>query len=164
MAAVKSVTIFDEFPNGTKVERRYEVTITTNSLIDEVYVLSPVVVDASDDGSIYGAKKLASLADIESGSGADILAEYQDQPDYDRRALGKAMVGPGIEEFHAVLPLFKSMEGRGGANANQRANYLGVTTISYRDMANRFGDDEGVAFFIEDHKNQVWPEIPAGWE
>ena len=164
MALVKSVTIHDDFAIGDLRERRYLVTITTNSLIDEEYILSPVIVDASDDGSIYGAQKLASLADIEAGSGLDIVAEYQDQPDYDRRALGKAMIGDDIEEFHATLPLFKAMESRGGANANQRATYLSVIRADYDLMANRYGDDEGVAFFIEDHKNQVWEVIPVEFE
>ena len=163
MAFVKSVTIHDDNAVGTLRERRYLVTIATNTLGDEEYILSPVLVDVSDDGSIYGAAKLASLADNEANRGVDIAPEYQDQNDYDRRALGKAMVGTDIDEFHAVLPLFKAMEGRGGANANQRAVYLGVIKADYDLMADRFGDDEGVAFFIDNAKGQVWEEIPAEW-
>ena len=163
MAFVKSVSIYDDNAVGTLRERRYLVVITTNTLGDEEYILSPVLVDVSDDGSIYGARKLASLADNEAGSGQDIAPEYQDQNDYDRRALGKSMVGTDIDEFHMVLPLFKAMEGRGGANASQRAVYLGVINADYDLMANRFGDDEGVAFFIDNAKGQVWEEIPAEW-
>ena len=163
MAFVKSVTIFDDFPNGALRERRYLVTITNNSGGDEEYVLPPVVVDVSDDGSISGAKKLASLAENETESGLDVFPEYQDQNDYDRLSLGKAMLITDIDDFHIRLPLFKAMELRGGANASQRAVYLGVLLADYNLMADRFGDDEGVAFFIDNAKGQVWDELPVEW-
>ena len=164
MASVKSVTIHDDYARGNQRERRYKVTITNNSLIDAEYILSPVVVDVADDGAAQGNKKLASLADIETGSGADIVAEYQSQADYDRRALGKAMIGTDIDEFHQVLPLYLAMTARGGNNAGQRAAYLGVPTAQYNSMAVRFNDDQGAASFIDDAKGQVWDEIPADWE
>ena len=52
------------------------------------------------------------------------------------------------------------MEIRGGANAGQRASYLGVSTENYGLMEDRFNDDEGAAFFIEDSKSQIWKEVP----
>ena len=67
MSIVKSVTTHDDYANGSKRERRYKVTITNNDGVDEIYILSPVIVDVSDDGSIYGDQKLASLADVEVG-------------------------------------------------------------------------------------------------
>ena len=163
MAFVKSVTIYDDFPNGALRERRYLVTITNNSGQDEEYVLAPVVVDVLDDGSIYGAKKLASLAENETESGLNIFPEYNDQADYDRLSLGKAMLLSDIDDFHIRLPLFKAMEARGGANANQRRAYLGVPQADYTILADRFGDDEGVAFFIDNANGQVWDELPVEW-
>ena len=164
MAIVKSVTIHDDYASGDLRRRRYKVVITTNSLVDEEYILSPITVDASDDGSDAAANKLAQLAETEASSGADILAEYQDQNDYDRRALGKAMTRRDVDEFYLVLPLFKSMEARGGANANQRATYLEVTTVNYNLMADRFGDVEGIAFFLDNAKGQIWDTIPPEFE
>jgi len=164
MATVKSVEIYDDYANGDLRERRYKVTITRNDLVDEEYILSPVIVPVEDDGSAAGAKKLAQLADIEAGSGQDIVAQYQDQSDYDRRALGRAMTYTDVDEFYAVLPLFKSMETRSGSNANQRASTLGVTRTNYDLMADRFGDVEGIAFFLDNAKGQIWEEIPEEFE
>jgi len=164
MATVKSVTIHDDYPNGDLRERRYKVTITRNDLTDEEYILSPVIVPESDDGSAAGAKKLASLADIEAGSGKDIVSQYQDQNDYDRISLGRLMTETDVDAFYAGLPLFKAMETRGGANANQRRAYLGVSSENYTAMANRFNDVEGIAFFLDDHKDQIWEEIPPEFE
>jgi len=162
MAEVKSVVIYDDYPNGDKRERRYKVTITRNDLVDEEYILSPVVVDVSDDGSASGAKKLQQLADNELST--EKVAQYQAQNDYDRRALGIAMTFTDVDEFYAVLPLFKGMEGRSGSNANQRAATLEVSRAGYDDMANRFNDVEGIAFFLDDHKDQIWEEIPPEFE
>jgi hypothetical protein len=163
MAVVKSVTIHDDVAHGDLRERRYLVTITTNTLGDEEYILSPVIVDASDDGSIYGDQKLASLADVEAGGVADIAPEYQDQNDYDRRSLGRSMLEESTDDFYLWLSLFKGMEVRGGANANQRASYLGVLIGDYNLMANRFGDIEGIEFFLVDAKEQVWEDLPVEW-
>lgn len=164
MATVKSVEIYDDFAVGDLRERRYKVTITTNSGVDEEYILSPVIVPDSDDGSEAAAKKLAQLADNEASLGADIVAEYQAQNNYDRRALGKAMVLTDVDEFYAVLPLFKAMEARGGANKNQRAAYLGVSGANYTLMEDRFNDVEGIAFFLDNAKGQIWEEIPQEFE
>ena len=162
MAEVKSVVIYDDYPNGDLRERRYKVTITRNDLVDEEYILSPVVVGVSDDGSASGAKKLQQLADNELST--EKVAQYQAQNDYDRRALGIAMTFTDVDEFYAVLPLFKGMEGRSGSNANQRAATLEVSRAGYDDMANRFNDVEGIAFFLDDHKDQIWEEIPPEFE
>ena len=164
MAEVKSVTIHDDFANGNKRERRYKVTITTNSLVDEVYILSPVVVDASDDGSIFGAKKLASLADIEFNSSSTAPPEYQSQQSYDQKALSHAMLIVDVDDFHQFLPLFLDMTGRGGANANQRAEYMGTSRDTYDEIAGRFNDDQGVAFFLDNAKGMVWEELPPEFE
>jgi len=164
MATVKSVTIHDDFANGDLRERRYKVTITTNSLVDEIYILSPVIVDVSDDGSIFGAKKLASLADIEFNSGANIAPEYQTQQEYDQKALSRAMLLVDVDDFHRFLPLFLSMTGRGGPNANARAIYMGTSRDTYDEIAGRFNDDQGVAFFLDNAKGMVWEELPPEFE
>ena len=159
MASVKlPVEIHDDFPFGDLRERRYRVTIIRNDLDEEVYILSPVIVPASDDGTAAAAVKLSQLADNELAG--EKVAQYQDQNDYDRRALGLLMVESDVDSFYAGLPLFKGMETRGGANANQRRVYLGVSSENYTSMANRFNDVEGIAFFLDDHKNQIWDFIP----
>lgn len=162
MASVKSVEIYDDYEVGTQRERRYKVVITNNSAVDEEYILSPVVVDISDDGSIYGSKKLDSLADIELDS--EKSSEYQTQADYDRRALGRAMLFTDVNEFWAVLPLFKAMELRGGSNVNARTAYLGVVKADYTAMASRFNDVEGIIFYLTDAKDMIWEELPPEFE
>ena len=163
MATVKSVTIYDDYPNGDLRERRYLVVITTNSLVDEEYILSPVIVPVSDDGTDAANGKLDQLAKNETGP-EDIAAEYQDQNDYDRRSLGRAMTIESTDIFYTYLGLFKAMEGRGGANAGQRATYLEIPRAEYDLIANRFNDVEGIAFFLDDAKGQVWEELPPGYE
>jgi len=122
MANIDNTVIYDDYPHGAQRERRYKTTITPNSLVNEEYVLSPVVVDVSDDGSDAANVKFQQLADTELA--AEKVAQYQDQDDYDRRALGHAMMISDINDFHDTLPLFLAMEVRGGANANARALYL----------------------------------------
>ena len=164
MPIIKSTEIFDDIPAGSRRERRYKITITTNKGTDEVYIESPVVVDVADDGAAVASKKLISLADVEAGRLVDLNPNYQDQRDYDRRGLGRAMTITGTDEFYEVLPLFRAMEARGGANANQRASYLGVTRADYDLMAARFNDVAGIAFFLDDAKGQVWDDVPEGWK
>ena len=59
--------------------------------------------------------------------------------------------------------MYKRQELRGGANAGQRATYLGVTTGEYTEVDNRFGDSQGVQFFIDDEKNNVWDDVREDW-
>jgi hypothetical protein len=85
---------------------------------------------------------------------------YQPQPDYDRRVLGRCMMFVDVQAFYAALPMWQAMELRGGANANQRAAYLGITRIDYDLMAARWGDVQGIGFFLDDDKNNIWAELP----
>ena len=164
MANVKSVTQYDNYPNGDNFERRYTVVITPNNLVDESYVVGPYIVPDDDTANRVeiGDKKLQQLADNELGS--EKVAQYQEQNDYDRRALGQAMTWEDVIEFHATLPLFLAVEVRGGSNANARAAYLGTTRFWYDQIANRYGDDQGVAFFLDNAKGQVWEDLPAEFE
>lgn len=94
----------------------------------------------------------------------DKVAEYQSQSDFDRRVLGRLMTYLDAHIFYAGLPFFQAVELRGGANAGQRAAYLGVTTEEYTLVDNRFGDVQGISFFLDDDKNNVWDNIPQDWE
>lgn len=98
------------------------------------------------------------------GLPVDRVPGYQTQPDFDRRLLGRLMLIEDVHIFHNSLPFFLAIESRGGANANQRAVYLRITTTDYGLIANRYGDSQGAAFFIEDSKNQVWDELPQDFE
>ena len=161
MASVKSVTIHSERPwsNG-QVKRRYLVTLTDNNAVDHEIVTMPVKQLPADTGDAVAASLLQGKKNNEVLKG-DIVPEWQDtQADYDRISLGRAMLLTDVDEFYSHLPLFKAMEVRGGANANQRAAYLGVSTANYNLMADRFGDVEGIAFFLDNAKGQIWDEIP----
>lgn len=91
-------------------------------------------------------------------------SEYQPQADFDRRMLAQFMVETIIENFRSGLSFFQDVEVRGGANANQRAIYLGVPRAEYDLVAKRFNDLQGALTFIDDEKNQVWLEPLPGWE
>ena len=94
--------------------------------------------------------------DAEAGLDPDRVPVYQTQAEFDKALLFQMMYVENVHTFHASLPFFKAMELRSGANAGQRATTLGVTTQEYTDIANRYGDDEGVAFFLDNIKDQIW--------
>lgn len=120
----------------------------------------PVKQQLVDDGSLIATQFLEDKKESELNQG-DIPTQWNDtQADYDRRALGMAMLIEDVDEFYALLPLFKAMEIRGGANAIQRAIYLGVSNGNYTLIADRFGDVEGISFFLDNAKDQIWDELP----
>jgi len=167
MASVKSVEIESdrEWQKNSPIrKRRYRVVLTDNNAVDHETLTAPVKVDAADDGTSTANKLLESLKSSELSKGDQATQWHDSQADYDRRALGRAMTIADADEFYSYLPLFKAMEARGGANANQRAAYLGVSTANYNLMADRFGDVEGIAFFLDNAKGQIWDEIPAEFE
>ena len=91
-----------------------------------------------------------------------VPADHQLQANFDRRVLGRVMM---LEDAHAVLaayPMFQAMELRGGANANQRASYLSITLATYNQIDERFSNVNGIAWFLNDEKNQIWTELPEG--
>ncbi len=159
---VVSVSIYDDRPYGDKRERRYRVVIADNNLVSTVHILSPIVVDASDDGTNIADKLLAWLAEREFRSGK--AAAYQDQADYDRRALGRAMLLDRIVEFRKFLPLFLAMEIRGGSTPAERAAYLGIALPVYRQIATRFRDVEGILPALNDIRADAWDELPGGFK
>ena len=93
----------------------------------------------------------------------DQVPEHQLQADFDRRVLGIIMT---TDDAHAVLaayPMFQAVELRGGANANQRASYLGIDTATYNLINDRFNNVNGVSWFLTDEKNQLWETLPEGY-
>jgi hypothetical protein len=165
MALVKSVVVHSQRqPVNGRVKRRYTVVLTNNGGIDKTVITMPLIVLESDDGATIATKLLENEAALETNKKLDIVSQWSTQADYDRIALGKAMRLTNVHDFHATLPLFLAVETRGGANAIQRAAYLGVVIEKYNLMADRFGDDQGVAFFIDNAKAQIWDETQAeGW-
>jgi hypothetical protein len=91
----------------------------------------------------------------------DITPVYQTQVEYDRRTLGYLMLLTDNSKFLAGLLFFQAVELRNGANAGQRAGNLGVLLEDYNEIADRFGDAQGSATFINDSKGQIWDELPA---
>ena len=170
MAIVSSVTVFSDVPYSDIPEeahlrkKRFTVVLTDNNTVEFTSITFPQVVDESDDGAAIAAELLQAKKDNELVEG-DKLTQWEDsQNDYDRRALGQAMTISDVDEFYSFLPLFKAMESRGGANRNQRAAYLDVPVSEYIQMEDRFNDVEGIAFFLDNAKGQIWDEVLPGWD
>ena len=153
---VNAVYVFTDHIGGTT---------TINKLVANAF-------DTEADALSMYAQVEAQLADAEVGvaisaaelwNNPDKVPDHQTQADFDRRVLGRLMTFLDAHVFLAGLPFFQAVETRGGANAEQRAVYLGVDTTSYNLMDNRFGDVQGVAFFLNDDKNNVWDNVPDGW-
>ena len=141
------------------------VTVTVNKLVANAF-------DTDTDALSMYAQIEQQQADREISEqltlaerwiNPDKVPVYQSQADFDRRLLGRLMTQWDVHTFSAGLPFFQAMELRGGANANQRASYLGVTSGEYTLVDNRFGDSQGVQFFITDEKNNVWDDVRDGW-
>lgn len=165
MASIKSIAVYSDVPwRAGQRKRRYEITLTDNNAVDHTEITNPVKQQPADDGTLIADKLLQSRKDKELREG-EKAAEWADtQADFDRRALGRAMLLTDTDDFYFYLPLFKAMELRGGANANQRAAYLGIDRAIYDQIAARFNDVEGIAFFLDNYKSQIWDEIPPGFE
>jgi len=136
-------------------------SLVENAFDTEAAALSMYPLLEEQDAS---AEIMRAFAVAEEWKNPDRAADYQPQADFDRRLLARLMTVVDVQVFYAGLPFFQAMEGRGGANANQRASYLGVIRDEYDLMSNRFGDVQGVAFFLDDDKNAVWHDIPEDWE
>jgi hypothetical protein len=165
MSAVVSVNVATERPwTGGNVRRRYLVVIEDNNAVQHDFTVGVFTVPPSDDGSQYAAQKLQQLKDSELRP-EDKAPQWNDtQADYDRRSLGRAMLIRDVESFYEYLPLWLAMEGRSGSNAVQRSATLGIDKAIYDLMADRFGDVQGIAFFLDNAKGQIWEELPAGFE
>jgi len=119
---------------------------------------------AAQEDSLYERELQGAISQAERGLNPDRVPDHQAQIEFDRRLLGRLMLILDAHTFYAALPFFQAVEGRGGANANQRAAYLGTDRPTYDLIADRFGDVQGIAFFLDNAKGQVWDELPAGFE
>jgi len=175
MASFKSASVFSSVPwSGGLVKRRYSVILTDNNAVDHEIIGMPVKVDEIDDGSATGARYLSEHADREildavKGAFEGISPEtispiWNTQQEFDIRVVGRMMMVRDSQAFLASLSHFQGIESRGGANANQRAEYLGVVRQVYDLIANRYGDVQGAAFFLTDEKAQIWTNLPVEFE
>ena len=165
MSSVISVSVHTERARSDgNVRRRYLVTLEDNNTVQTDFVVGPITVPPSDDGTNAANAKLQALKDAELSHEDKAALWNNTQADYDRRSLGRGMLLNSTDEFYTYLPLFKAMELRSGANANQRASTLGVTIGDYNLMADRFGDVEGISFFLDNSKGQVWEQLPQEFE
>ena len=121
----------------------------------------------------YEPERLAMIPDVElslawnevneqisvaiSGGNPDKVAEHQAQADFDRRFLGSAML-LDAQPFYNCKSVFDRVQLE-GANANQRAAYLGVSSTEYNLIDTRFNNVNGVVWFLNDEKAQQWTQI-----
>ena len=91
------------------------------------------------------------------GGNPDKVADHQAQADFDRRFLGQSML-LDAQPFFNCKPVFDRVQ-TVGANAAQRAAYLGVTSTEYGLINTRYGNVAGVGWFLNDEKDQQWTEI-----
>lgn len=162
MSSVKSITTFTERPwSDGLVKRRYEVMLTDNDLVDHVHVIGPFKVLPADTGAVQADKLLQRQKDFEISNYEDIVPLWNDtQADYDRIALGQAMLILDVDQFISVLPLFQGMESRSGNNAVQRAATLGVSTANYNLMQSRFNVAVGIQGGVATMNSEAWDVIP----
>ena len=170
MAITSSETVLNELqPNGTrKVLFSYTFDTGWVTTYGPLFVAGATDVDALRLSLIPQIEHDAAIREIdtqftiaENFQNPDKTAEYQQQADFDRRLLARMMQTPDVHVFYAGYPFFQAVESRGGANANQRATYLGVTSGEYGLVEDRYNNVNGVAWFLTDEKNQVWEEIPS---
>ena len=137
----------------------------------EIYKLVPVGYDIESEAlSLYPTiEKQFAHKEVDDAIGGvsrkispDITAQHNTQADYDRRVLGRTMLFENVHDFYFCLPFFQAVEVRGGANANQRATYLGITRELYDPIAIRYGEVQGIAFFLD--SDEIWTELPEEFE
>ena len=169
---IVSHTVTTTLQSSTRVNAVYTFTDHTSGTTTIKKLVSNTLDTEADALSMYSLieSQLADAEITEQVSAAerwenpDKVAEHQSQADFDRRLLGRLMTFLDAHVVLAGLPFFQAMELRAGANAGQRATYLGVTTDDYTLVDNRFGDVQGIQFFLDDDKSQVWNIPLEGWE
>ena len=179
MSVISHQTIEDSEQADGRRHVRYEFT---DNLGDKHY-RGPKVVSA---GFNADADRVTMVPDVEEALAlaeildAILLAESQllnpdkvpdhqsggtveeQQANFDRRVLGRCMLFESAHALYAAYPMFQAVELRGGANANQRASYLGLSVVTYNQIDARFSNVNGVAWFLADEKNQIWNDLPEG--
>ena len=166
--AIISHAVTSTIPSGNRNYVTYEF-VHDAGRVDRINKLVAQGFDTEADmlSMIPGLEASAADAEVseavsraEAYQNPDQSAEYQPQPAYDRRVLGRCMMFVDVQAFYAALPMWQAMELRGGANANQRASYLGITRDDYDLMAARWGDVQGIGFFLDDDKTNIWIDLP----
>ena len=167
MSIVSNVLVSNE-PNGSRFDVMYKFV---DHLGVEIFVTKKVVAGFDADADMFAMipeievqqaelEVINAVGGAESGVSPDIVPDYQLQADYDRRALGQFMTLADVHHFNEGRVLFLAMESRGGANANDRADYLSITRSTYDEINSRFSEFAGVQDFLNDVKNQRWDGIP----
>ena len=172
---ISSHELISSEPNGIRFDVRYKFV---DHLGVEIFVTKKVAAGFDTDADMFAMIPGIELEQAKtevgqavtfaaSGISPDIVPNYQEgatvedrQANFDRRALGQFMTLRDVNHFNEGRVLFLAMEARGGANAGQRATYLGITSVTYGEIDNRFSDLAGAQTFIEDNKNQRWDSVP----
>lgn len=176
MSIVSSQTIDNDAPNNgfRLVRHRYtDHTGGTSDIFKRVPdAWTSIELDAQRSG--LESQVLSTLEQteideaviaIESDQSYDNTSpQHLTQPDFDRRVLMSMMLIVDVHHFRNALNFWLSVETRGGANANQRSEYLfgAGQRATYDLIANRFGDAQGALTYLDDEKGQVWTEFPEG--
>jgi len=170
--AIVSHTLLSSSPSGSRVYVTYQFTDHIGGTV-EVNKLVPLGHDTNADMLSMYSQIEAQQAQVEISEALgvasrlenpDKVAVYQSQAEFDRRLCGRLMTLEDAHAFLAALPFWQAVEARGGANANQRAIYLGVPRSEYDLVAIRFGDVQGAAVFLNDDKGHIWDGVLDGWD
>lgn len=157
-ATEKLVTHYFEDQFG-KIYQRGPLQVPITETETE-YAIARASIQVEIENALAKAEADNAVAQAENGVNPDKVPAYQPQSDYDRRVLGRAMTIVDAHHFFVIYSMFQAVESRGGANANQRASYLGISTTEYNQIASRFSNVSGVSWFLTDEKNQIWNELP----
>jgi len=115
------------------------------------------------EGELQVTEVVDALKQAELGNDPDKSSDHQLQADFDRRLLGLLMQELSIDTKIAAIPFWTAVEGRGGANANQRAAYLGVIRAEYDLVSAMFGDLQGVSGGVNTVNGQIWDDQREAW-
>ena len=139
---------------GETWKRRTEVPIGNDdnqTLTDWVVFLDGELANHETDAEAYRAKNNESNP-----------AQYQTQPDLDRKTLAELMQIADALEFSTSLQWFRDFEVRAGANTNARAAYLGVPKAEYDLVATRYNQITGLVSGLNADAARVW-ELGSVW-
>ena len=170
MAITSSETVLNELQSDGTRKVRFKYTFDTGLVLywgptfvpgatDVTALRTSLISQMEADAAETEIQEQVTVA--EGLENPDKTAQYQTQADFDRRLLAHMMLVENAHHFYASYPFFQAVETRGGANANQRATYLGVTSVEYGQVEDRYNNVSGVSWFLTDEKNQIWTEYPS---
>ena len=159
--------------SGTRQNVTYTFTATNSDTIS-VSKLLPIGTDFDADAlSMYGKiqEQFENQEMNEAYNKADnrlnpdkVPSEHNAQVDFDRKLLGYTMTLEDPHKMNACLPFWQAVQPRNGANRNQRITNLGVPAAEYDEIADRFNAYAGVAVFLSNDLDAIWPEVKEAWE